>query len=59
MIFYAMSHQQDYFAGKVERFVALAACTVTDVYPNLPKSYRGLTAMFNRAYELGYFNLYG
>ena len=56
---YGMSHKQDYFAEKVERFVALAACTAPELYPFLPLSYNGLVSMFVKADEFGYYNIFG
>ena len=58
-MWYALSHRQDYFAEKINRFVSLASCVIPEVYPGVPTDYKGLVSLFLRAEELGIYNVNG
>ena len=45
-MWYGMSHLADFYAEKVNRFVALSSCTVPEPYPGLPIDYEGMTKLF-------------
>ena len=46
-MWYGLSHKQDYYASKVERFIALASCTTPELYPNLPYDYEGPPELYS------------
>ena len=54
-----MSKRQDFFAPRVNRFIALSSCTVPEGYPYMPTDFNNLTRILLRAEQLGIYNLYG
>lgn len=58
-MWYAMSKRQDFFAPRVNRFIALSSCTVPEGYPYMPTDFNNLTRILLRAEQLGIYNLYG
>lgn len=58
MMWYALSKNQDYFAEKVNRFVAIAACIIAEVY-RWGDTYEKLSNVYYQFEEQGYYNIYG
>ena len=58
-MWYALAKRQDLLSESVNRFIALASCVFPEPYPGLPLDFNGLMSIFNNAYKLGVYNVYG
>ena len=48
-MWYALAHRHDFMAERVNRFVALASCTIPTPYPGIPSDYENIVNVFLKA----------
>ena len=59
MMWYALSKKQDYFAERVNRFIANAACIFADLENEGGETYEKLSNVYWQLEKRGIYNLYG
>jgi len=58
MTWYALAKNQDYYAERVHRFIAMASCTHPIPYANL-RNYDQIVRFFNKLISAGVYNQHG
>ena len=48
-MWYALAKRQDFFAKRVNRFIAMASCTIPNSYPGVPVDFENMVKLFLKA----------